>query len=378
MIHDAPERLAEIRGLSAPVRERLVAGVRAEFAAHRLQGFLRGLGLGPRQAVAVVRHFGHDCEAVLRADPYLLAGAVPGIGFGIADRIAKSLGLAAGRAGARAGRDPPRAGRGRRCGPFVPAARGPPGRGARAARSGDDGGAPRARARGPGQRGGAGPRRRGARGRDGRVPAWLAASERGLARSVARLLAKGDSRAWTDPERLAAAERDTGIALAPRAARGRARSAGLPRGAPDRRPRGRQDDDRAPGGRPWPRRTARACAWPPPPGAPPSACPRPPGGRRATMHRLLGWDPERGGFEHDADDPLDCDLLVVDEISMLDVALAHHLFKAVQPADARGAGRRSRSAALGRAGQRARRPDRQRPGAALPPDAHLPPGARAA
>jgi exodeoxyribonuclease V alpha subunit len=46
---------------------------------------------------------------------------------------------------------------------------------------------------------------------------------------------------------------------------------------------------------------------------------------------MLGWDPPAESFLHDARNPLEADLVVVDEISMLDVALAHHLAKAVQP-----------------------------------------------
>ena len=48
-----------------------------------------------------------------------------------------------------------------------------------------------------------------------------------------------------------------------------------------------------------------------------------------TLHRLLEADPTAGGFKRDADNPLDCDLLVVDETSMVDVSLAHALLKAV-------------------------------------------------
>ena len=48
-----------------------------------------------------------------------------------------------------------------------------------------------------------------------------------------------------------------------------------------------------------------------------------------TIHRLLEADPATGGFKRDADNPLDCDLLVVDETSMVDVPLANALLKAV-------------------------------------------------
>jgi len=48
-----------------------------------------------------------------------------------------------------------------------------------------------------------------------------------------------------------------------------------------------------------------------------------------TIHRLLEVDPQSGGFRKDDDNPLDTDLLVVDEASMIDVPLMHALIKAV-------------------------------------------------
>ena len=48
-----------------------------------------------------------------------------------------------------------------------------------------------------------------------------------------------------------------------------------------------------------------------------------------TIHRLLEADPRRGGFRRDSDNPLRCDLLVVDETSMVDVMLMQALLKAV-------------------------------------------------
>ena len=47
----------------------------------------------------------------------------------------------------------------------------------------------------------------------------------------------------------------------------------------------------------------------------------------STLHRLLGYDGKR--FAHDADFPLRGDVLIVDEVSMVDVPLAWQLFQAV-------------------------------------------------
>jgi exodeoxyribonuclease V alpha subunit len=48
-----------------------------------------------------------------------------------------------------------------------------------------------------------------------------------------------------------------------------------------------------------------------------------------TIHRLLEVDPMRGGFKRNVDNPLDCDLLVLDETSMVDVPLMASVVKAL-------------------------------------------------
>ena len=50
-----------------------------------------------------------------------------------------------------------------------------------------------------------------------------------------------------------------------------------------------------------------------------------------TVHRLLGVTPEPGRFRHHAGNPLAVDVLVVDEASMLDLALATRLVDALPP-----------------------------------------------
>ena len=53
-------------------------------------------------------------------------------------------------------------------------------------------------------------------------------------------------------------------------------------------------------------------------------------GREAkTLHRLLIYDPRSGAFRHNRGNPLEGDVFVVDECSMLDLPLACHLIRAV-------------------------------------------------
>lgn len=55
-------------------------------------------------------------------------------------------------------------------------------------------------------------------------------------------------------------------------------------------------------------------------------------GREAkTIHRILEFDAGIGTFKRSKENPLDLDLLVVDEVSMLDVVLANQLLRAIPP-----------------------------------------------
>ncbi len=48
-----------------------------------------------------------------------------------------------------------------------------------------------------------------------------------------------------------------------------------------------------------------------------------------TLHRLLEYSFQKGGFQRDGKNPLDGKLLIVDEASMIDAILFHHLVKAL-------------------------------------------------
>jgi len=50
-----------------------------------------------------------------------------------------------------------------------------------------------------------------------------------------------------------------------------------------------------------------------------------------TIHRMLEYSLQKGGFQKNEDSPICCDLLVVDEASMIDTVLMYHLLRAVPP-----------------------------------------------
>lgn len=50
-----------------------------------------------------------------------------------------------------------------------------------------------------------------------------------------------------------------------------------------------------------------------------------------TIHRMLEYNRRQRGFQKNEERPLDCDLLIIDEASMIDTLLMHYLLKAVPP-----------------------------------------------
>jgi len=55
------------------------------------------------------------------------------------------------------------------------------------------------------------------------------------------------------------------------------------------------------------------------------------GKKAGTLHKLLGFDHESGGFGRNFANPLDLDLFVVDEVSMVDTCLMYRLVEAMPP-----------------------------------------------
>lgn len=49
----------------------------------------------------------------------------------------------------------------------------------------------------------------------------------------------------------------------------------------------------------------------------------------STIHRMLEWAPDRGGFQRGEDNPIDADVVVIDEASMLDIWLTRDVLRAV-------------------------------------------------
>lgn len=94
VLDETPERLTEVEGLGALRRENIINSWRQVKGLKRLLSFLAEFGLGPSVGIKVMRRLGEEADSLIREDPYRLAYEIDGIGFITADKVARSLGLA--------------------------------------------------------------------------------------------------------------------------------------------------------------------------------------------------------------------------------------------------------------------------------------------
>ncbi len=93
VIEEAPERLIEVPKLG-PKRTKLIAAAWEEQKAIKeVMVFLQGVGVSTSLAVRIYKQYGDKSNDIVRTEPYRLATDVWGIGFRTADTIAKSVGI---------------------------------------------------------------------------------------------------------------------------------------------------------------------------------------------------------------------------------------------------------------------------------------------
>lgn len=93
VIESEPERLREVPGVGPLRAERIVASWAEQKGVREIMVFLHANGVGTSRAVRIYRTYGADAIAVVSEDPYRLARDVRGIGFVTADALARRLGI---------------------------------------------------------------------------------------------------------------------------------------------------------------------------------------------------------------------------------------------------------------------------------------------
>ena len=334
VIEREPERLKEVKGLGPKRRAEIGRAFAEQREAREVMVFLQSHGVGTGHAIKICKRYGQDALRQVREDPYRLAIDIHGIGFLSADRIAGALGFA------KTARERVEAGvlhllseaadRGHL---FLPQARlteearrlldvpAAPVEAAVATLAAAEqvvvepiSGGERANASEEGSAVYLKP---------------LHAAEAGLAARLRALLAQPALPLQIDAERaLAWFEKKEGVTLAPAqreaVKRGLTEKLLVVTGGP-----GTGKTTLVRGIVEILGRKGRTVALAAPTGRAAKRLAEATGSPAATIHRLLEFDPRARRFLRDRDRPLACDLLIVDEASMLDTVLAYHLLKAV-------------------------------------------------
>jgi len=93
VLDDEPERLLQVRGIGEKRLAQIKEGWQAKSAERQGRVFLQGHGLGAVLAQRVLRIWGDETVSRVKRDPYSLIPEVSGIGFRTADDLAQRLGV---------------------------------------------------------------------------------------------------------------------------------------------------------------------------------------------------------------------------------------------------------------------------------------------
>ena len=93
VIAQEPGRLREVTGIGPKRAERIIAGWAEQRIIREIMLFLHSNGVGTSRAVQIYKTYGADAVQLISENPYRLARDIRGIGFRTADQIAAKLGI---------------------------------------------------------------------------------------------------------------------------------------------------------------------------------------------------------------------------------------------------------------------------------------------
>ena len=94
VIEQTPERLRDVPGIGPVRAERIARAWADQKVVREIMVFLHSHGVGTARAVRIFKTYGNDAVQVMAENPYRLARDIRGIGFRTADAIASRLGIA--------------------------------------------------------------------------------------------------------------------------------------------------------------------------------------------------------------------------------------------------------------------------------------------
>ena len=89
----APERLREIPGIGKKRADMIIESYAKQYQMREAMVFMQGYGLSPSLSMKIFKKYGEHSQKVIKENPYRLVEDIDGVGFRTADQIAASLGL---------------------------------------------------------------------------------------------------------------------------------------------------------------------------------------------------------------------------------------------------------------------------------------------
>lgn len=93
VIEEEPERLKEVKGISERMSREIAAQVEEKKDMRQAMLFLQQYGINTTLSVRIYEKYGADIYRIIKENPYRLADDINGIGFKIADEIAGKVGI---------------------------------------------------------------------------------------------------------------------------------------------------------------------------------------------------------------------------------------------------------------------------------------------
>ena len=93
IIEDEPERLTEVKGISERISREIAIQFEEKRELRSAMLFLQQYGISLNLAVKIYKQYGNRMYEIMRQNPYKLAEDISGVGFRIADEIAKKAGI---------------------------------------------------------------------------------------------------------------------------------------------------------------------------------------------------------------------------------------------------------------------------------------------
>ena len=93
IIEEEPERLAEVKGISERKAREIADQVEEKADMRKAMMFLQQYGITQALGMKIYRQYGQEMYGVLKENPYKMAEDIPGVGFKIADEIAARIGI---------------------------------------------------------------------------------------------------------------------------------------------------------------------------------------------------------------------------------------------------------------------------------------------